>query len=75
MWDSNKWVDQLVVTEDKTTPVKSIQDRVVDIKTDTDHTSISTVVEKIMSLTNNVFLPKLRKILDVNGHIRSDQQI
>jgi hypothetical protein len=41
------------------------------IKTDTDHTSISTVVEKIIRLARNVFLSKL--LLDSNGHIRSDQ--
>jgi hypothetical protein len=74
MWDSKHWVDQLGVAEDKTTPVKSIQDRCCVIKTDTDRTPISTVVEKIIRLTRNVFLPKLRKLLDSNGHIRSGQQ-
>jgi hypothetical protein len=73
-WDSKQWVDQLSVGEDKTTPVKSIQDRCCVIKTDTDHTTISTVVEKIIRLTHNVFLTKLRKFLDSNGHIRSGQQ-
>ncbi len=72
-WDTKKSVDQLVVTEDKMTPAKSIQDRVWDIKTDTDHTPVSTMVERIMRLTRNVFLPRLRKFLDSNGHIRSDQ--
>ena len=74
MWDSKQWVDQLGVAEDKTTPAKSIQDRCCVIKTDTDRTTISTVVEKIMSLTRNVFLSKLWKLLDSNGHIRSGQQ-
>ena len=59
MWDSKQWVDHLGVAEDKTTPVKSIQDRCCVIKTDTHHTSISTVVEKIIRFTRNVFLPKL----------------
>jgi hypothetical protein len=67
-------VDQLVVSEDKTTPDKIIQDRCCVIKTDTDRTPISTVVEKIIRLTHNVFLPKLNKLLDSNGHIRSGQQ-
>jgi hypothetical protein len=74
MWDSQQWVDQLVVTEEKTTPAQTIQDLRCVIKTDTDLTPISTVVEKIMRFTHNVFLPKLRKLLDSNGHIRSDQQ-
>jgi hypothetical protein len=74
MWDSKQWVDQLGVAEDKTTPAKSIQDRCCVIKTDTDRTPISTVVEKIIRLTRNVFLPKLRKLLDSNGNIRSGQQ-
>jgi hypothetical protein len=74
MCDSKQWVDQLGVVEDKTTTAKSIQDRCCVIKTDTDRTPISTVVEKIMRLTRNVFLPKLRKLLDSNGHIRSGQQ-
>ena len=47
---TNRWVDQFGVVEDKTILTKSIQDRVVDIKTDTDHTSISTVVERIQDL-------------------------
>jgi hypothetical protein len=74
MWDPKQWVDQLGVAEDKTTPAKSIQDRCCVIKTDNDHTTISTVVEEIIRLTRNVFLPKLHKFLDSNGHIRSDQQ-
>ncbi len=49
-------MDQLVVSEDKTTPTKSIQDRCGVIKTDTDHETISTVVEKIIRLTRNVYL-------------------
>ena len=74
MWDSKQWVDQLGVAEDKTTPAKSIQDRCRVIKTDTDRTPISTVVEKIIRLTRNVFLSKLCKLLDSNEHIRSVQQ-
>ena len=57
MYDSKQWVDQLGVAEDKTTPDKSIQDRCILIKTDTDRTRISTVVEKIIRLARNVFLP------------------
>jgi hypothetical protein len=59
MWDSKQWEDQSGVAEDKTTPAKSIQDRCCVIKTDTHHTSISTVVEKIIRFTRNVFQPKL----------------
>jgi hypothetical protein len=74
MYDSKQWVDQLGVAEDKTTPEKSIQDRCIVIQTNTDRTPISTVVERIIRLSSNVFLPKLRKLLDSNGHIRSGQQ-
>jgi hypothetical protein len=74
MWETNKCLDQPGVAEDKKTPDKCIQDRVCDIKTDTERTPIFTMVENIMSLDDNIFLPKLRKLLDSNGHIRSVQQ-
>ena len=35
MLTANKWLDQFGVAEDKTTPAKSIQDRVHDIKSNT----------------------------------------
>jgi hypothetical protein len=70
-------VDQFGVPEDKSTLVMSIQDRVFDVKTNTQNTPIFGLVEspeRIMRLSRNVFLPQLRKLLDSNGHIRSGQQ-
>jgi hypothetical protein len=55
--------------EDKKTPDKCIQDRVFDIKTDTEDTPISFQTEKIIRLSRQVFLTDLEELLDPQGNI------
>jgi len=74
MHEAKKWVDQFGAVEDKITPAQSIQERVHEIKSNTEGTPISSVTERIMRISKNVMLPQLRKLLDANGHIRSGQQ-
>jgi len=71
---TKKWVDQFGVAEDKITPEQSLDERVQDIKSNTDRSPISTVTERIIRISKTVMLPQLRKLLDANGHIRSGQQ-
>ena len=73
MHEAKKWVDQFGAAEDKITPAQSIQERVHEIKSNTEGTPISSVTERIMRISKNVRLPQLRKLLDANGHIRSGQ--
>ena len=51
-----------------------MDERVQDIKSNTDRSPISTVTERIIRISKTVMLPQLRKLLDANGHIRSGQQ-
>ena len=71
---TKKWVDQFGVAEDKITPEQSLDERVQDIKSNTDRSPISTVTERIIRISKTVMLPQLRKLLDANGHIHSGQQ-
>lgn len=72
-WDDKVWVDQHGNAETKKTPSQCIAERVQDIKEDTGETGISAQYTLITKLARNVWLPKLRKLLDPQGGIRTGQ--
>ena len=51
------------VLEDKTTPEKSI------LESYATSSPISTMVEQLIPLVRNTFIPELDKLLDINGNI------
>ena len=69
MFDTNQWVTQLVIVEDKKTPTKSIQEHTPEILTDSNTSPISRMVVKVILLVSNVFLPSLDTLLDTQGNI------
>jgi hypothetical protein len=53
-WDTNQWVDQYDVVEDRNITDQSIQERVHHIKTDTQDTVISQMFDHITKLVRHV---------------------
>ena len=69
------WVTQLGVFEDKTTPAKSILERVPEVLSGATSSPISTVVEQIIRAVKNSLIPAFDKLLDRNGSVPTGRQV
>ena len=69
MWDNQEWVTKLGVFADRTTPQKSMLERAPEVLSDVGSSPISTMVEQVIHLVRNSFIPELDKFLDSNDNI------